>query len=60
MADYSESKLEMVSESGSDGGGGGGGGHNIAEGIKKYVKWPVDVIVVDNGNGAAVVGALQC
>ncbi len=23
---------------------------NIAEGIKKYVKWPVDVIVVDNGS----------
>lgn len=57
MADYSDSKLEMVSESESDG---GGGGHNIAEGIKKYVKWPVDVIVVDNGNGAAVAGAPQC
>ena len=23
---------------------------NIAEGIKKHVKWPVDVIVVDNGS----------
>ena len=23
---------------------------NIAEGIKKYVRWPVDVIVVDNGS----------
>ena len=25
----------------------------IAEGIKKHVKWPVDVIVVDNGSDKA-------